>query len=140
MHRKASPCDINRVSHINSGMGSLSFVTCAGMLNDLADERGMVKGHLWLVWDTNGAARLVMGPPPQRGAASEQFSFGAHMAGSTLSHHFQLLSLNAGFSYLLSQVVNMPALARYALNCSAVMGWSSLKHVKVRCKHDSSKP
>ena len=90
MHRKASPCDINRVSHINSGMGSLSFVTCAGMLNDLADERGMVKGHLWLLWDTNGAARLVMGPPPERGAASEQFSFGAQMAGATLSHHFHL--------------------------------------------------
>ena len=55
------------------------------MLKALADQRGMVKGHLWLVWDTNGAARMVMGPPPERGAASEQFSFGAQMAGTTAS-------------------------------------------------------
>lgn len=52
-----------------------------GVLRDLADQRGMVKGHLWLIWDTNGAARMVMGPPPERGAAAEQFSFGAQMAG-----------------------------------------------------------
>ena len=60
-------------------------MACAGELKDLADQRGMVKGHLWLVWDTNGAARMVMGPPPERGAASEQFSFGAQMAGMTAS-------------------------------------------------------
>ena len=56
-------------------------VRCAGLLSDLADQKGMVKGHLWLIWDVNGAARLVMGPPPERGAAAEQFSFGAQMAG-----------------------------------------------------------
>ena len=47
----------------------------------------MVKGHLWLVWDTNGAARMAMGPPPERGAAAEQFSFGAQMAGACLTYH-----------------------------------------------------
>ena len=53
----------------------------AGLLNKDADSRGMVTGYLWLSWDTNGGARMVMGPPPDRGAAAEQFSFGAQMAG-----------------------------------------------------------
>lgn len=65
----------------------------AGELEDLADQRGMVKGHLWLVWDTNGAARMVMGPPPERGQASEQFSFGAQMAGMTVSPFCQILRM-----------------------------------------------
>lgn len=53
----------------------------AGLLSEDADSRGMVTGHLWLSWDTNGGARMVMGPQPDRGAAAEQFSFGAQMAG-----------------------------------------------------------
>jgi hypothetical protein len=64
-----------------------TFVATTGINKDLADERGMVKGHLWLVWDTNGAARMAMGPPPERGAAAEQFSFGAQMAGACLPYH-----------------------------------------------------
>ena len=53
----------------------------AGLLSKDADSRGMVTGYLWLSWDTNGGARMVMGPQPDRGAAAEQFSFGAQMAG-----------------------------------------------------------
>ena len=53
----------------------------AGLLSEDADSRGMVTGYLWLSWDTNGGARMVMGPQPDRGAAAEQFSFGAQMAG-----------------------------------------------------------
>lgn len=83
--QQTSPWNVHGVSQIDAGTGSFSSVTRAGMLNDLADQRGMVKGYLWLVWDTNGAARLVMGPPPERGAASEQFSFGAQMAGARVS-------------------------------------------------------
>lgn len=38
-------------------------------------------GWLWLCWDPQGAARITMGPAPERGAAAEAFSFGAQMAG-----------------------------------------------------------
>ena len=62
-------------------------MAATGVIKDLADERGMVKGHLWLVWDTNGAARMAMGPQPERGAAAEQFSFGAQMSGARLPRH-----------------------------------------------------
>ena len=41
----------------------------------------MAQGWLWLCWDPQGAARITMGPAPERGAAAEAFSFGAQMAG-----------------------------------------------------------
>lgn len=52
----------------------------AGALADVA-EGDTAKGWLWLCWDPQGAARISMGPPPERGAATEAFSFGAQMAG-----------------------------------------------------------
>ncbi len=52
----------------------------AGTLAEVA-EGDIAMGWLWLCWDPQGAARISMGPPPERGAAAEAFSFGAQMAG-----------------------------------------------------------
>ena len=53
----------------------------AGALAGLADSNGLVAGWLWICWEPGPSARLTMGPRPDRGAASEAFSFGAQMAG-----------------------------------------------------------
>ncbi|CAL8465919.1 g5455 [Coccomyxa elongata] len=50
-----------------------------GALAEVA-EGDIAMGWLWLCWDPQGAARISMGPPPERGAAAEAFSFGAQMA------------------------------------------------------------
>ncbi len=47
----------------------------------------MAQGWLWLCWDPQGAARITMGPAPERGAAAEAFSFGAQMAGEQSAMH-----------------------------------------------------
>ena len=52
-----------------------------GHIAHLAGRDGLVSGWLWLCWSPNGAARLAMGPKPDRGSAAEAFSFGAQMAG-----------------------------------------------------------
>ena len=46
---------------------------------------GMAQGWLWLCWDPQGAARITMGPAPERSAASEAFSSGTQMAGERSS-------------------------------------------------------
>ena len=55
-----------------------------GHIAHLAGRDGLVSGWLWLCWHPNGAARLTMGPGPDRGSAAEAFSFGAQMAGRSL--------------------------------------------------------
>ena len=52
-----------------------------GHIAHLAGRDGLASGWLWLCWHPSGAARLTMGPGPDRGGAAEAFSFGAQMAG-----------------------------------------------------------
>ena len=54
----------------------------AGELADMADSQGVVRGWLWLCWEAQGGARITMGPPPERGAASEEYPFGQQLTGN----------------------------------------------------------
>jgi hypothetical protein len=58
-----------------------ALVMPAGALSSLADSNGLAAGWLWICWQPGPAARIAMGPRPDRGAAAEAYSFGTQMAG-----------------------------------------------------------
>ena len=57
----------------------------AGLLSEDADSRGMVTGHLWLSWDTNGGARMVMGPQPDRAQPQSSFPLARRWQACTMT-------------------------------------------------------